>query len=107
MEQITDKNFREFLEKKDGRVKALKIGSQTCPPCRRLDVVLPKITEQFPQIDFGKADLDQSLSIWKYFSIMSIPQIFFYKNGKQIAQIEGYDNSLDLIAFIKTEVLKA
>lgn len=102
MKHITDENFEEFLGGKDGRVKALKMSAVWCEPCKMMDEVMPDVIKAFPNVDWGKADIDDTPKLAKQFKIMTIPHILFFKNGKQLKQkIDGFGGKEDLLRKIK------
>jgi len=86
IKKIDDGNFDKFIGKKGGRLKALKIGAAWCSPCKMLDKELPEIVLATPKVDWGIADIDESDGIRRRFSIMSVPQILFFKNGEKVGK---------------------
>jgi len=85
MEHITDKNFKEFTEKRDGRTKAVKVGAEWCSPCKMLDKALPEIEKATPKIDWGKCSLSDIPDTTTELKISTVPLIVFYRNGKKLS----------------------
>jgi len=107
MKAITDKNFKEFTEKRDGRVKAVKIGASWCPPCKAMDSALPEIERETPKIDWGKCDMSDIPEMVKELNIASVPMILFYRNGKKLSgKVDGFISRKEHLAEGTKDLLK-
>lgn len=101
IKEITDKNYKRFLGRKDGRIKALKMGAEWCAPCKQMDRDLPTIIKATPQVDWGICDIDDCEAISKKFDVMSIPVIIAFKNGNQYEEKHnGYSGANAVIKYI-------
>ena len=60
-----------------------------CGPCKSIAPHLDTLSQEFPGITFIKMNIDDFKEIAKAFGIRSIPQLYFYKDGKIIHQISG------------------
>ncbi len=60
-----------------------------CGPCKRIAPHLDTLSQEFPDITFIKVNIDDFKEIAKAFGIRSIPQLYFYKDGKIVHRISG------------------
>lgn len=56
LERINDANYAEFRQSPKG---VLVMGESWCFACRDYRVMMPRLAEEFPDINFGYAPLDE------------------------------------------------
>lgn len=61
-----------------------------CGPCRMQSPVVEALSEEMPDVNFFKLDVDQNLATAQQFRIMSIPTLMIKKDGQVVDQIVGY-----------------
>ena len=64
--------------------------AEWCGPCRMLAPVLEEIGTEYPEVAFGKVNVDEEAGLAQMFGIVSIPTLVFMKNGKIIKKSVGY-----------------
>lgn len=69
-----------------------------CGPCKQLGKQLPQLAENFPNVTFLKANVDESQELAEFYNVDVIPQFKFFKkddNGaaepKELATVVGAD----------------
>lgn len=87
--EVNESNFKEFTGEKD-RLVVLDFWAEWCGPCRMLAPVLEEIGTEYPEVAFGKVNVDEEAGLAQMFGIMSIPTLVFMKNGKIIKKSVGY-----------------
>lgn len=87
--EVNESNFKEFTGEKD-RLVVLDFWAEWCGPCRMLAPVLEEIGTEYPEVAFGKVNVDEEASLAQMFGIVSIPTLVFMKNGKIIKKSVGY-----------------
>ena len=87
--EVNESNFKEFTGEKD-RLVVLDFWAEWCGPCRMLAPVLEEIGTEYPEIAFGKVNVDEEAGLAQMFGIVSIPTLVFMKNGKIIKKSVGY-----------------
>jgi thioredoxin 1 len=61
-----------------------------CGPCKRLSPIMHELAKQYgDKVIFVKVDVDQVQDLAARFQISSIPDVRFFKNGKQQEQMVG------------------
>ena len=87
--KVNESNFKEFTGEKD-RLVVLDFWAEWCGPCRMLAPVLEEIGTEYPEVAFGKVNVDEEAGLAQMFGIVSIPTLVFMKNGKIIKKSVGY-----------------
>ena len=87
--EVNESNFKEFTGEKD-RLVVLDFWAEWCGPCRMLAPVLEEIGTGYPEVAFGKVNVDEEAGLAQMFGIVSIPTLVFMKNGKIIKKSVGY-----------------
>lgn len=87
--EVNESNFKEFTGEKD-RLVVLDFWAEWCGPCRMLAPVLEEIGTEYPEVAFGKVNVDDEAGLAQMFGIVSIPTLVFMKNGKIIKKSVGY-----------------
>lgn len=71
-----------------------------CGPCKMLSPVLEDISSDRDNLKIVKIDVDQNNELAKSNSIMSVPTLILYKNGKMVSKMSGYMNKDELMTWI-------
>ena len=87
--EVNESNFKEFTGEKD-RLVVLDFWAEWCGPCRMLAPVREEIGTEYPEVAFGKVNVDEEAGLAQMFGIVSIPTLVFMKNGKIIKKSVGY-----------------
>ncbi|WP_346938737.1 thioredoxin [uncultured Clostridium sp.] len=102
MKVIDEKNFE--VEAGKGLV-LVDFFATWCGPCQRLSPVLEDIQGDFDgKIKFLKSDIDESRSLAKKFSVMSVPTMVVLKDGIPVDRMVGYMSPEDIKAKLKTHL---
>lgn len=102
--EITQENFDSQVMQASGLV-VLDCWATWCGPCKMLAPVMDALEARFPQVKFGKINVDEQPALADAFRVDSIPSLFFLKEGKVLSQMVGYQDETALAAAI-TELLK-
>ena len=87
--EVNESNFKEFTGEKD-RLVVLDFWAEWCGPCRMLAPVLEEIGTEYPEVAFGKVNVDEEAGLAQMFGIVSIPTLVFMNTGKIIKKSVGY-----------------
>ena len=94
-------DLNEKINAHDG-LTVVKFGTTTCPPCRRLNQVLPGIARENETVQFIAIELDTQPEFKSAFSITSVPNLFYFK-GKDA---EGHPQQVANIVGLKVPQIK-
>ncbi|MCL4393025.1 thioredoxin [Patescibacteria group bacterium] len=72
-----------------------------CMPCHMLDPVIEEIANEFEgKIKVGGLNVDENGDLSSKYSIMSIPAVLFFKDGKEVSRLIGVRGKEDFTAEI-------
>ena len=87
--EVTDDTFEQEVLKSETPV-VVDFWAPWCGPCKMIAPILEEIAEEFDgKIKIAKLDVDAHSKIAGQYKVMSIPALFFFKNGKVIDQVIG------------------
>ena len=93
---LTDATFDEVVGASD---KPILVGlwAEWCGPCKMIAPILEELaTEQSDNFVIGKLDVDLNVATATKFSVMSIPTLLLFKDGKVVEQKVGAAGKTDL-----------
>jgi thioredoxin 1 len=71
--------------------------AQWCGPCLATAPVLEELAKEYEgKIDFAKVDVDANGPLAVKYSIVSIPTMLVFKDGKPVQQVIGYKPKKEL-----------
>lgn len=74
-----------------------------CSPCRQLSGVIEELEASHPEVKFIKIDVDKLPEIAARFSIQSIPNVHFFKDGQEVDNFIGFRYSSQIEDLIKKD----
>ena len=98
--QINNNNFEEEVLKHKGIV-LVDFYADWCGPCMMLKVTLNEIEEKYKDIKICKVNVDNNPELAMKYGVMSIPSVFFFKDGEQVSNFLGYRNTTEVEEIIK------
>ena len=86
---FTDANFEEEVIKNEG-VSLVDFWAPWCGPCQTMIPIIDELSSEIgDKFKIGKVNVDENPAIAQKYSIMSIPTIIIFKNGKMIKSLVG------------------
>ncbi|KAI0714666.1 thioredoxin [Earliella scabrosa] len=60
-----------------------------CGPCKQISPIFEKLSEQFPNADYYKVDVDEAGDIAQEVGVRAMPTFMAFKNGEKIKELVG------------------
>ena len=85
--ELTDANFNETIEKND--IIIIDFWAPWCGPCKSFGPVYEKVSNEYPEIVFGKVNTEEQQALAGHFQIRSIPTTVILKENIAVFQQPG------------------
>lgn len=96
---LNKENFEEEVLKSDKKV-VIDFWAAWCGPCQMLIPVFDAVSEEMTDYKFCKVNVDEQQELAAKHSVMTIPTLVIYENGKLIKQVSGAMNASGLKKFL-------
>jgi len=98
---LTDSNFqKEVIESKI--VVLVDFYADWCGPCQMAGPVLEELDKEYEgKVKIGKLDVDKSQSMAVKYTVMSIPTVILFKEGKEVSRQVGFPGKQGYLELIK------
>ncbi len=90
MIKITKENFEQII--KDNKKVIIDFWADWCNPCVALGPILENVSKNYPDIVFGKVNVDEESELATAFDITSIPYVVKIIDGKYSDSFLGLHN---------------
>jgi len=97
---VTKANFESEVLNYSGTV-LVDFWASWCGPCRMLSPIVDQIAEENPEIKVAKVNVDDDGELAAQFSVMSIPTLIVFKNGKAVSQSLGVRPKAQILEMLK------
>lgn len=85
--EITGDNFENYINKHD--ILILDFWANWCAPCKNFSHTFEKVANSYPEITFGKIDIEKEQELSQVFEIRSVPHLMVLKKGIVIYSESG------------------
>ncbi len=77
--ELTTDNFNQTLDSEG--IVIIDFWAEWCGPCRQFGPIFERVSDQYPDVIFGKVNTEEQHSIATQYGIMSIPTIMVVRDG--------------------------
>ena len=97
---LGEANFNDFINGADTPV-LVDFWAEWCGPCKMIAPVVEEIAaENEGKLKVAKLNVDESKSVPTQFSVVSIPTLIIFKEGKEVERIVGFKTKKELQAIV-------
>ncbi len=94
---ISDSDFESVIAK--NTLVVVDFWAQWCGPCHTIAPVLEQLAQEYDgKVLFAKLNVDENPITTQNFSIMSIPSLMVFKDGKPVEQLVGAYPKTNIVA---------
>ncbi len=97
---VSLKTALEFNDLIKGDKVLVDFYADWCGPCKMLNMVLEELEPELNDITIVKVDADRFRSVAKDYSVINVPVVCLFSNGKLIKQQSGFMRKEELLEFI-------
>ena len=84
---LTSENFNEVVDNND--IVIIDFWAPWCGPCKQFGPIFEKVSNEYPDIVFGKVNTEEQRELAGYFQIQSIPTTIILREQIGIFQQPG------------------
>ncbi|MDF1881215.1 thioredoxin [Sulfurimonas sp. MAG313] len=100
---LTTKNFDEIRD--NNEIIIIDFWAQWCGPCIQFAPTFEKVSDENPDITFGKLNIDEQSAIANYYGVSSVPTIVVIRDGIVLLNRAGSlpeDALNDIVTHVKS-----
>ena len=97
---FSEDNFTESVLNSEKPV-LVDFWASWCGPCRMLAPVVEELSDEHPEIVFGKVNVDECPELAMRYNISSIPALLLFRGGEPVDRTVGVQPKEALELFIK------
>ena len=87
LKNLTTENFNEEVE--NHPITILDFWAPWCGPCKSFGPIFEKVSEEYPDILFGKVNTEDQQELGGHFQVRSIPTVMILKEGVMVFSQAG------------------
>ncbi|RNF39322.1 thioredoxin family protein [Planococcus salinus] len=84
---ITNDQFNQVIESDEPVIVKFQAG--WCPDCRRMDMFIDPIMEEYSQYKWFDVNRDELPDVAEKYEVMGIPSLLIFKNGEKTAHLHS------------------
>lgn len=97
--KMTTQSFKEAIQNTKGLL-VVDFWAEWCGPCKMLAPVFEELEKDFPDVTFGKINVDEEVQAALENNVSSIPTLLFIKDGNVVKRAVGFAPKDELAAMI-------
>ena len=107
MAHIAINSVQDFADKVENSKTTVIAGftADWCPHCKKLAPYIQQFADMMPDLTIARVDVDKAEAVSEKYSIMTIPTLCIFKEGKMVAsKMVANSQPHEIEAFIKENI---
>ena len=101
MVEVTDGTFEKEIVKSDTPA-IVDFWAEWCVPCKMMEPVVHEVAKELDgKVKIGKINVDENTKTATNLTVMNIPALVFFKDGREAGRLVGVVSKKDLLKKIK------
>lgn len=97
--ELTQKNFEEIIMTFE--LSLVDFWAEWCSPCQNFSIIYQNVAKQFPEVLFGKVNIETQSQLAEVFEIRSIPMLMIFRKNLVVFREAGLLSEDTLIELIQ------
>lgn len=97
---VTGDTVKDILE--ENSVVVLDFWASWCGPCKMISPIIETLSEEYPNILFGKVNTDEESALIKEYELISIPTLIAFSNHQEVSRRTGKASAEELRSFLSS-----
>lgn len=91
--ELNEENFEEEIKKVEHAV--IDFWASWCMPCKIMAPIIEELSKEYPNIMFGKVNVDENPNLSSRYFIQAIPTFIFFSKGEIVERITGARSKIE------------
>lgn len=101
IKDINEQEFKEIIAEDNSKLLIIEFYASWCNPCKMLKPVLEELVVKNDDLEIYKVNVDKNSALADDLDIHSVPTLLFYREGKIIKQLMGFQPLASLENIVK------
>ncbi len=99
---LSQQNFDDVVN--ENELVLVDFGAKWCAPCRSFEQVIEQIAPRYPQVIFGKVDIDEQKKLAEEFAVKTVPSVMLIRKQTVIFAESGLLTPGSLVELLEKAV---
>lgn len=102
IKDINEQEFKEIIAEDNSKLLIMEFYASWCNPCKMLKPVLEELVVKNDDLEIYKVNVDKNSALADELDIHSVPTLLFYREGRIIKQLMGFQPLASLENIVKS-----
>ena len=99
----SNNGYKEIEKAKiENNILLVDFWGEGCHPCKKLSPIIDEISEEYPDIEVVKVDINSEDGLHEKYNIRFIPTVIIFYEGSEFARLVGFHEKQEYINYIES-----